>query len=485
MHKSDPVQSSPFSSSYTVRQLARSEAESPFKQQDEERTSVPPAIGENVFGSASYYSFLSRAINLPRKAKQNCSNAKLKPLSPRTSARSPSWTHKREEGIPGKIKLYPICVTESVLPAHPEKDLKPGDLNLVPGAEEMPPRLLPMVDLRPPEQKFTSPALMCKVTEESEGIPTDICSRQISSVAPSTSQEDVSESMSVSRYHDLKFKFLVQDPIYQGVQGCGRKWKAGGILGNGRLGNVVRAMDVHTGEMFAVKRLFYEITSDSQRSFIESLEKEVQILQKLAHPNIVKFLGSESIADSLFLYLEYLPGKSLAALISGLGPLPENLVKLYLKDILTGLKYLHERGVVHRDLKGANLLLDEEGRVHLADFGCSTQLDASCSHSDVLTSLKGSLPWMAPEVIQQAGYGRKADIWSVGCVAIELLSGKTPWQDFENQLQAIVRIGLSADLPDIPTGVSPGASDFIFQCIQRNPKQRPSARELLCHPYLL
>ena len=199
----------------------------------------------------------------------------------------------------------------------------------------------------------------------------------------------------------------------------------------------------------------------------------------------MKFLGSESITDSLFLYLEYLPGKSLAALISGLGALPEHLVKMYLKDILTGLKYLHERGVVHRDLKGANLLLDEEGRVHLADFGCSAQLDASCSHSDILTSLKGSLPWMAPEVIQQAGYGRKADIWSVGCVAIELLSGKTPWQDFENQLQAIVRIGLSADLPDIPAGVSAAASDFIFQCVQRNPKQRPSARDLLCHSFLL
>jgi len=484
MHKIDPVQSSPFSSSYTVRQLARSEAEMPFKPQDEDRSPIPPAMSENVFGSGSYYSFLSRAINLPRKTKQNCSNAKLKPLSPRTSARSPSWTHKREEGLPGKKKLFSIFVAMPALPAHPEKDLEPGGLNLVPGAEEMPPRVLPKEDPQP-DQKFTSPALLLKVTEESESIPTDICSRQVSSVAPSMSQEDASESMSVSRYHDLKFKFLAQDPIYQGVQGCARKWKAGGILGNGRLGNVVRAMDICTGEMFAVKRLFYDSTNDSQLTFIQSLEKEVQILQKLAHPNIVKFLGSESITDSLFLYLEYLPGKSLAALISGLGALPEHLVKMYLKDILTGLKYLHERGVVHRDLKGANLLLDEEGRVHLADFGCSAQLDASCSHSDILTSLKGSLPWMAPEVIQQAGYGRKADIWSVGCVAIELLSGKTPWQDFENQLQAIVRIGLSADLPDIPAGVSAAASDFIFQCVQRNPKQRPSARDLLCHSFLL
>ena len=484
MHRIDSVQSSPYSSSYTVRQLARSEAESPFKPQDEDRPPIASAMGENVFGSGSYYSFLSRAINLPRKTKQNCSNTKLKPLAPPTSEVPTPWTHRKEQGLPGKKQFYSIFVEAPVLRAHPEKALEAGDLNLVPGAEEMPPRELPKAVPRP-EQKFTSPALMPKVTEESEGIPTDPCTRQVSSVAPSTSQEDVAEEMSVSRYHDMKFKFLVQDPIYQGVQGITKKWKAGGILGSGRLGNVVRAMDVKTGEMFAVKRLFYDPSNESQVAFLQGLEKEVQILQKLAHPNIVKFLGSECSTDSLYLYLEYLPGKSLAALIGEVGALPEHLVKLYLRDILAGLKYLHEHGVVHRDLKGANLLMDEDGRVHLADFGCSSQLDASSSHSDVLTSLKGSLPWMAPEVIQQNGYGRKADIWSVGCVAIELLSGKPPWQEFENQLQAIVRIGLSADLPDMPAGISAEASDFLFQCIQRNPKQRPTARELLCHPFIL
>ena len=443
-----------------------------------------------MFSSNSYYSFLSRAINLPRKAKQTNSKAKLKPLSPRREAKSPGWTPRKEDILPGKRKLYSIFVEDPKLRSHPEKDLEAGDLELIPIAEEQPIRLYPASligggVLSKMEQKFTSPALIPKASEETETIPSDICTRQVSSVAPS-SQEDVSsEDLPISKYHELKFKFLVQDPILQGLQGVVRRWKAGQILGNGRMGNVIKAMDVCSGEIFAVKRLFFDPKNEGQKSSVQGLEKEVQMLKELTHPNIVKFLGSETIGESLCIYLEYLPGKSLSSLIGTIGPLSEGLVKIYLRDVICGLKYLHEKKVVHRDVKGSNLLLDEEGRVKLADFGCSAQLDTSCSHSDILTSLKGSLPWMAPEVIQQIGYGRKADIWSLGCVAIELLSGKPPWQDFENQLQAVVRIGLSADLPDVPAHISPEAKDFIYQCLRRNPKQRAKASDLEFHPFLI
>jgi hypothetical protein len=397
----------------------------------------------------------------------------------------------------GKKKLYSIFVELPKHKAHPMRDLEPGDLDLVPQAEEIISRSIPYNSdvqydrieeslLAKQQEKFTSPALNprpeSKDTEMSS-IPTDINSRQTSSIVPS--QEDASEVIPVSKYHELKFKFLAQDPISQGVQGTLRRWKAGQLLGNGRMGNVLKAMDVKTGELFAIKRLFFDPLNEGQTTFVQTLEAEVLILQKLSHPNIVQFLGSECIGDSLCVYLEYLPGKSLANLVDSLGPLSETLVKIYLRDVLAGLKYLHENHVVHRDIKGANLLLDSDGSVRVADFGCSAQMDNTYSHSDILTSLKGSLPWMAPEVIKQTGHGRKADIWSLGCVTIELLSGKPPWQDFENQLQAIMRVGLSNDIPDIPEGISAEAADFILKCVQRNPKQRPSASELLTHPFIM
>mmetsp|Transcript_9855 Transcript_9855/g.9777 ORF Transcript_9855/g.9777 Transcript_9855/m.9777 type:complete len:105 (+) Transcript_9855:515-829(+) len=104
-----------------------------------------------------------------------------------------------------------------------------------------------------------------------------------------------------------------------------------------------------------------------------------------------------------------MPGGCLSRLLYNLGPLPEDVVKIYLKQILSGLIYLHSLNILHRDIKGANILIDSEGTLKLGDFGCSKKYTTT-NDSGFLTSAKGSLPWMAPEVVKQSGYGRKADI---------------------------------------------------------------------------
>jgi len=123
---------------------------------------------------------------------------------------------------------------------------------------------------------------------------------------------------------------------------------------------------------------------------------------------------------------------SLQSVIEKYAPLSENLVALYTKQILQGLEYLHFHKVIHRDIKGANVLVDRKGICKLADFGTAKVL---LEKDDQLNSLTGTANWMAPEVIQQSGYGRYADIWSLGCTVYEMLTGSPPWAE----LKSIVR----------------------------------------------
>ncbi len=167
------------------------------------------------------------------------------------------------------------------------------------------------------------------------------------------------------------------------------------------------------------------------------------------------------------------------------GTLDEKLIKIYLKQILFGISYLHEKGIVHRDLKCANILVDLKGNIKLSDFGCSGQLsNSNYADSEILNSLKGTIPFMAPEVICQNKYGRKADIWSIGCTALEMATGKLPWGHFDNYFQAMYKIGKSNDIPEVPMKISSSFKSFLLNCFKRNYKERPGIKELLSHEFI-
>merc|ERR1712050_466236 len=135
----------------------------------------------------------------------------------------------------------------------------------------------------------------------------------------------------------------------------------------------------------------------------------------------------------------------------GFGPLEESLIARYMCNLLQGLDYLHTRDppVLHRDIKGANILVGLDCRVKLSDFGCSKR-----SAGTAIQTLRGSVPWMAPEVMRQSEYGRKADIWSIGCVLIEMSTASAPWGHFDNCLAAMVRIAMSEETPPVPSRLS-------------------------------
>ena len=152
------------------------------------------------------------------------------------------------------------------------------------------------------------------------------------------------------------------------------------------------------------------------------------------------------------------------------------------------MQYLHSNQIIHRDIKGANILVDDKGVIKLADFGASKKIEeivAQAGAGDSVASLKGTVYWMAPEVIKQSGYGRQADIWSVGCTVIEMATGRPPWSDaFTDQVSALFTIAASDEMPGMPSYLSDDGKDFLAQCFKRNPKERPNATKLLQHPWL-
>jgi serine/threonine protein kinase len=211
----------------------------------------------------------------------------------------------------------------------------------------------------------------------------------------------------------------------------------------------------------------------------------------LEHPNIIKYLDSEIIDGTLFIYLEYISGGSIKYILDKYGIIKENLIKLFLKQILEGLSYLHSRGIVHRDIKAGNILLDIKGNIKLSDFGCSgickpeeSNTLSNSSHCELLQSMKGTLPWMAPEVVLQKKYGKKADVWSLGCTLIEMATASPPWGKLENCYQTMRKIGRTQDIPEIPSTLSKSFQDFILLCLNRDPKQRPKIKDLKEHEFL-
>jgi len=150
---------------------------------------------------------------------------------------------------------------------------------------------------------------------------------------------------------------------------------------------------------------------------------------------------------------------------------------------LYGLEYLHRNGIIHRDIKGANILVDNKGCIKLADFGASKQVEKLATATAAKT-MKGTPYWMAPEVIVGSGHNCSADIWSVGCTVIEMATGKAPWSHEYQEVSLLYYVGTTKSHPPIPEHLSPEAKDFLLKCLQKEPEMRSVASDLLQHPFI-
>ncbi|RYP50432.1 hypothetical protein DL768_004024 [Monosporascus sp. mg162] len=272
------------------------------------------------------------------------------------------------------------------------------------------------------------------------------------------------------------------------------KWMKGALIGQGSFGSVYLALHAITGELLAVKQVEApspgaNSQSDARKkSMIDALKREISLLRDLRHANIVQYLGCSSSAEHLNIFLEYVPGGSVQTMLNSYGALPEPLVRSFVRQILNGLSYLHNRDIIHRDIKGANILVDNKGTIKISDFGISKKLEASnilsgANNNKHRPSLQGSVFWMAPEVVKQTSYTRKADIWSLGCLVVEMMTGTHPFPDC-SQLQAIFKIGGGKAAPTIPESASPEATEFLKQTFEIDHNLRPSADDLMLSPFL-
>ncbi|KAI8957541.1 kinase-like domain-containing protein [Daldinia sp. FL1419] len=272
------------------------------------------------------------------------------------------------------------------------------------------------------------------------------------------------------------------------------KWMKGALIGQGSFGSVYLALHAVTGELLAVKQVeapspgANSQTDSRKKSMIEALKREISLLRDLRHANIVQYLGCSSSAEHLNIFLEYVPGGSVQTMLNSYGALPEPLVRSFVRQILNGLSYLHNRDIIHRDIKGANILVDNKGTIKISDFGISKKLEASnilsgANNNKHRPSLQGSVFWMAPEVVKQTSYTRKADIWSLGCLVVEMMTGAHPFPDC-SQLQAIFKIGGGKAAPTIPDNASPEAVKFLSQTFEIDHNLRPSADDLMLSPFL-
>ncbi|CEG00082.1 Serine/threonine-protein kinase, active site [Ostreococcus tauri] len=260
-----------------------------------------------------------------------------------------------------------------------------------------------------------------------------------------------------------------------------RRWTKGDNLGEGSFGSVWLALNGDTGELFALKEVRFGSSDKHREESIEQLEQEVDVLSRLVHPNIVRYIGVTREEAALYIFLEYVPGGSIASLVHRFGKFEENVIRVYTRQLLIGLSYLHSQRVLHRDIKGANILVEKSGRIKLADFGMAKVLE-NVSHGK---SFKGSACWMAPEVIRQKNVGFEADIWSVGCTVYEMATGAPPWSDCSTQVQIIFKIASSEEIPVIPEHLSPDGQDFLRLCLQRDATRRPEAVALLDEPFVV
>ncbi|EJD02304.1 Pkinase-domain-containing protein [Fomitiporia mediterranea MF3/22] len=295
-------------------------------------------------------------------------------------------------------------------------------------------------------------------------------------------EEDEEETLNVEDDQDAPVKST------RGKRGA--KWIRGALIGAGSFGSVYLGMDAMNGLLMAVKQVDLPTGSgpneQRKKSMLDALEREIDLLRELQHENIVQYLDSSSDEKHLYIFLEYVPGGSVTALLRNYGAFEETLCRHFVKQILQGLSYLHSRDIIHRDIKGANILVDNKGGIKISDFGISKKVEETFLSGGVRAhrpSLQGSVYWMAPEVVKQVAHTRKADIWSVGCLVVEMLTGNHPYPTL-NQMQAIFKIGSSAK-PTIPSDISPEAEDFLQKTFETKYEARPDADELLQHPWIV
>ena len=255
-------------------------------------------------------------------------------------------------------------------------------------------------------------------------------------------------------------------------------WQKGIFLGRGTF-NVYLFTHVKTGVKIAVKEVTFDPQDKVSVKHQQALKKEIEHLMKLSHNRIIKYLGCNEDKQNyvMSLCLEYIADGTLSELLHNKGPLDLLTTITFTQQILEGVEYLHKLCIIHRDIKGRNILVNLSSKsIKLADFGISKQLETLSSTHGATTSIF-TIKYTAPEVFVKKNYGIKVDIWSVGCTVVEMLTAFPPWNEC-TEVEVIKNLTNGVypayDIPNMCNEMK----NFLYHCFQVDPKKRLSAKQL-------
>nr|XP_053646318.1 serine/threonine-protein kinase fused-like [Cherax quadricarinatus]XP_053646319.1 serine/threonine-protein kinase fused-like [Cherax quadricarinatus] len=252
------------------------------------------------------------------------------------------------------------------------------------------------------------------------------------------------------------------------------KYKVLEAIGQGSFGRVFRGKCLLNGQIVALK--FIPKRNKVERE-LKSLRRECEIQRGLAHPNIVRMVDSFETDNEVVAVSEYVPGQ-LFQLLETNGPLKEERVQQLACNLVSAIYYLHSHRILHRDIKPQNILLSVTGEAKLCDFGFSRKMGIN---TYVLTSVKGTPLYMAPELIEEKPYDHNADLWSLGCILYELITGRPPFCT-TSIVQLIKKV--RTEPVSWPHGLSEDCSSFLHGLLEKNPGKRLTWPHLLEHPWV-
>ncbi|KAL6950140.1 hypothetical protein ACO0QE_000816 [Hanseniaspora vineae] len=292
---------------------------------------------------------------------------------------------------------------------------------------------------------------------------------------------------------DREDKYLAA--LASSISNVSMKWRKKQFIGGGSFGDVYSAINLDTGGILAVKQIRIQHSKNMEKIY-PRIKDEMNVLEVLNHPNVVQYYGVEVHRDKVNIFMEFCEGGSLACLLEHGRFEDEVITQVYSLQLLEGLAYLHHSGVVHRDIKPENILLDHNGVVKYVDFGAaelitkngSRKYSSTRSRNGKQNSMMGTPMYMAPENITGRRKGIQLgadDIWSLGCVILEMVTGRRPWANLDNEWAIMYHVA-AGHIPQFPTSdeMSSAGIKFLSRLLKHNPDQRATAVELLLDPWI-